>query len=96
MKMPAGMVKPRPEQSRETPVEQPKEMTLAEKVQSFDISDVSRFVQRRGVLGGARAAAGAFTAGMGVANPLSALGTILIGRGITQFLTSYAYSNLLA
>ena len=71
-------------------------LTLAEKVQSFDISDVSRFVQRRGVLGGARAAAGAFTAGMGVANPLSALGTILIGRGITQFLTSpKAYQNIM-
>jgi len=71
-------------------------LTLAERVQSFDISDVSRFVQRRGVLGGARAAAGAFTAGMGVANPLSALGTVLIGRGITQFLTSpKAYQNIM-
>ena len=39
MKMPAGMVKPRPEQSRETPVEQPKEMTLAEKVQNLTDQD---------------------------------------------------------
>ena len=71
-------------------------LTLAERVQSFDVSDVSRFVQRRGVLGGARAAAGAFTAGMGVSNPLGALGTILVGRGITQYLTSpKAYQNIM-
>ena len=39
MKMPAGMAKPRPEQPREMPVEPPKEMGLAEKVQNLTDQD---------------------------------------------------------
>lgn len=71
-------------------------LTLAERTQSFDVADVSSFVQRRGVLGGAKAAAGAFTFGMGIANPISALGTVLLARGMSKYLTSpKAYKNLM-
>jgi len=71
-------------------------LTLAERTQSFDVADVSSFVQRRGVLGGAKAAAGAFTFGMGIANPISALGTVLLARGMSKYLTSpKAFKNLM-
>tara|TARA_R100001015_G_C4632142_1_gene195317 strand:- start:321 stop:3950 length:3630 start_codon:yes stop_codon:yes gene_type:complete len=71
-------------------------LTLAERTQSFDVADVSSFVQRRGVLGGAKAAAGAFTFGMGIANPISALGTVLLARGMSRYLTSpKAFKNLM-
>jgi|TARA_R110001599_G_scaffold166144_1_gene355597 hypothetical protein len=71
-------------------------LTLAERTQSFDVADVSSFIQRRGVLGGAKAAAGAFTFGMGIANPISALGTVLLARGMSKYLTSpKAYKNLM-
>ena len=71
-------------------------LTLAERTQSFDVADVSSFIQRRGILGGAKAAAGAFTFGMGIANPISALGTVLLARGMSKYLTSpKAYKNLM-
>ena len=71
-------------------------LTLAERTQSFDVADVSSFIQRRGVLGGAKAAAGAFTFGMGIGNPIGALGTVLLARGVSKYLTSpKAYKNLM-
>ena len=72
-------------------------LTLAESVQSFDISDVSQFVQRRAVLGGARTAALTLT-GAGIAsNPLGSLGVILLSRGISSYLADpKAYKNMMS
>tara|TARA_R100001440_G_scaffold46080_1_gene65834 strand:- start:1337 stop:4849 length:3513 start_codon:yes stop_codon:yes gene_type:complete len=72
-------------------------LTLAETVQSFDISDVSQFVQRRAVLGGARSAALALT-GAGIAtNPLGSLGVILLSRGVSSYLADpKAYKNMMS
>jgi hypothetical protein len=71
-------------------------LTLAERVNSFDISDVSKFVQRRGVMAGPKALAGAATVGMGFANPLGALGLILLTRGLSKYMASpKAYKNMM-
>ena len=71
-------------------------LTLAERVNSFDISDVSKFVQRRGVMAGPKAIAGAATVGMGFANPLGAAGLILLTRGLSKYLASpKAYKNMM-
>lgn len=71
-------------------------LTLAERVQSFDVADVSKFVQRRGVLAGPKALTTAATVGVGFANPLGALGMILLTRGISKFLASpKAYANIM-
>jgi len=71
-------------------------LTLAERVNSFDISDVSKFVQRRGVMAGPKALAGAATVGMGLANPLGAAGLILLTRGLSKYMASpKAYKNMM-
>jgi len=71
-------------------------LTLAERVQSFDVSDVSKFIQRRGVLAGPKAITTGLTVGVGLANPVGALGMILLTRGISKFLASpKAYANMM-
>ena len=71
-------------------------LTLAERVQSFDVADVSKFVQRRGVLAGPKAITTGLTVGVGLGNPVGALGMILLTRGISKFLASpKAYANMM-
>lgn len=49
---------------------------VAKAVGSVEIPNVSTFIQRRAVLGGGKAAAGAFTAGLGVASPFTTIALI--------------------
>jgi len=46
---------------------------VARAVGSVEIPNVSTFIQRRAVLGGGKAAAGAFTAGLGAADPITTI-----------------------
>jgi len=65
-------------------------LEVASLVDSFDISDVSDFVKRRGVLGGVKSLANAFVAGGIVSSPIATAGLILFTNRFSKILASPA------
>ena len=61
-------------------------LDIASLVNSFDISDVSDFVKRRGVLGGIKSIANAFVIGGVVTSPLATAGLVLFSNRFSKFL----------
>jgi len=61
-------------------------LDIASLVNSFDISDVSDFVKRRGVLGGVKSIANAFVIGGVVTSPLATAGLVLFSNRFSKFL----------
>ena len=53
---------------------------VAKAVGSVEIPDVSTFIARRAILGGGKAVAGTFLAGLGLTNPLKTIAIIATAR----------------
>jgi hypothetical protein len=68
-------------------------LDIASLVNTFDISDVSDFVKRRGVLGGVKSLANAFVIGGVVSSPLATAGLILTTNRFSKLIANPARLN---